>query len=248
MNRPFLPLTLRLLALAGLLCALAPKLTAQALPLDSLLANIQQAIEQGEYPQATDWVLQARERAQTAAERCQVELEYARLHANLVDPAEGMPATRQAIRYCLNCSDSLRLAKLYLIQGILHYYQNEPDSSIHAFSQSAATYDSLGQTLNAQNARVKIGNILDEMGEYRQAQPYYQAYYEAAQQGDNPFFLMNALIYLSGNQIYLQENEAALANAKAGYAIARRNDYRMEQGVLLNYQALSFEQIGKSVV
>lgn len=228
--------------------ALVTLSTAQdKVPLDTLLKRATNISASGNIVEATRLLLEVQKLAELEKNErilCKMQLAMAKIGLISENNAGAEEALVHAQQHCSACGDSAGIAKIYFLKSIMHMKYNHPDSSIPLIKESARIYMNLQDTISAANAKAKLGNVLERMGKYKEAQPYYLEYYEVAKKDKNSFAYLTSNIYLVGNYTYLLNAERAAFHNNIVKELARQQKAKYEYAQSLRYDAVIAEVKG----
>jgi len=216
-------------------------------PLDTLYARAVRLSATGEIKEATRLLLEVEkvaEREKNERILCKVHLAKAKIGLISENNAAVEDAIKYATLHCSTCNDSAGLARIYLIKGVMGMKYEQLDSAVFWIKKSAQAYANLQDTISAANAKAKLGNVLERMGKYKEAQPYYLEFYEAVKNGTDPRAYLTSNIYLTGNYHYLGNAERATFHNKLFKELATELHANYEYAESLRYEALISELKG----
>ncbi|MDX2277991.1 MAG: sensor histidine kinase [Saprospiraceae bacterium] len=216
-------------------------------PLDTLLKQANNVSASGNIVEATRLLLEVQKVAELEKNErilCKMQLAMAKIGLISENNSGVEEALVQAQKHCSACGDSAGIARLYLMKSILYMKYNHPDSSIPWIKESARIYMNLQDTIAAANAKAKLGNVLERIGKYKEAQPYYLEYYEVAKKGKDLRAYLTSNIYLVGNYTYLLNAEKAAFHNNIVKELSRKQQANYEYAQALRYDATIAEVKG----
>ncbi len=223
-------------------------LSAQKSPLDSLYNLAWEKSAAGDVPGATAFLLSATKIAEennNVPMQCKIQIMMGKLDIIAENNQGAEQATQQALRFCTACQDTASLARLYLQKGILKIKYHQNDSAIVFFNHSAAYYMAKKDSMGAANVEAKIGNVLEEEGQYKEAQPYYLKFYETTRKNPESGPYLTANIYLTGNYLYLKQFEKAFDHNQVVKQLSLKLKANYEFAQALRYDALILKNMGR---
>ncbi len=218
--------------------------------LDTLYARAVRLSATGDIPEATRQFLAIQKVAESEKNDrmlCRVQLALAKIGLISGNYAEVEDAIKNAQLHCGVCKDSAGLARIYLIKGVVGMKNAQLDSAAYWIKESAQLYTNLHDTMAAANAKAKLGNVLEGMGKYKEAQPYYLEFYEVTKKGTDARAYLTSNIYLTGNYQYLKDAEKAAFHNKIVKELALQQQANYEYAGALRYDALIAETKGDFV-
>lgn len=132
---------------------------------------------------------------------------------------------RRSRKFAESAHSPQALARAIMNQGSLYYFVGNYEAALPEYVEAARRYQALGDELQAQNVYKNIGNVLNEMGQYLQAEKYYRD--QISWCGDKP------------------ERRSVLWGAHEGLAVALNGQHRMDEAIAHYQEAISLqEQLG----
>lgn len=239
--------------LFGALLLLTGKAFAQqTTPPDSLLiwlALAEESVNRGSWEEANAAYLAAQGFAVKKNDNyalCRVQTGFAKIAASSNNNDDLKKAIALAKNYCFACNDSLHMARVYLYSGILNYNLEQFDSAALSFIKASEIFKVMKDSIRYANAVVKVGNVLEGQGKYREANAYYLQYYEFAKKQSKPTSLRDANIYLAGNYMYLEEPRKVLVHALEARRLSEQLDSKFEYSATLEYEAGAYNLLGQN--
>lgn len=223
----------------------------QKATMDSLYNLSQEKLAANDIPGATDLLLAV----EKAAERnpnphstrllCLVHFNLAKIGVTTENNQSAEASIEKGLNYCTACQDTISLARILLMDGIIKAKQKQKDPAIALFKQSSAYYLLARDTIGAVKALAKIGNVLEMSGQYLEAQPYYLQFYEAAKRAPESYNFLTANVFLAGSYLNLKQPEKALFHNQIVADLAKKLNSQYEYGEALHNAAAIYKEMGQ---
>jgi len=218
------------------------------LPLDSLRVLASNTVQKGLPDDALQLYLQVLKRAEQENRQdlyADTYYQLAIIHHFQNNNEKSKEQHAQALRYARLMKDSLTLGRCLMLSGIFAFTEEQMDSSVQYFLQSADLFTKIGRLKNAATAMSKVGNIYEGQGNYAAATPIFKQYLTTAQQARDSFLLMTAYINLAGNAYNLRNYPEALVhvNLACDFAEYVKRDFEYQKA--LELKSLIFEGMDK---
>jgi two-component system, sensor histidine kinase PdtaS len=218
-------------------------------PLDSVLNEAGRLFREGkQLEQALELYLKGLRMAETEQRSRSfpgIFYNVAAIHHHQKDYAKSREYANRAIYHARAEHDSLSLASALMLSGVLHYFAEQPDSSVLCFRQSAAVYEAMGDQGRAANALSKVGNILEIQEKYTEATPYFTKQFDAAQASGDSLLLLYAHVNLATNAFNLKAYARALEHQQVAQGLAQKFNRSTEYLAMLQTASKIYEGMGK---
>ena len=225
-------------------------LNAQAanLPLDSLVKRASNSIKSGKMEEAFALFLQCLDASEKSSQTKYIPGIYynlAVIHHFQKDYGKSREYLDQAMRYSQIQRDSYYLASSLMLSGVLHYFAQQPDSSVQDFRQSAEIFEATGDHVRAANALAKVGNILESQGKFTEATPYFNKQFAAAQGSGDSLQILYAHINKATNAFNLKRYSEATNQQQIALGLAEHFTRTTEYLAMLELGSQIYETTGK---
>ena len=219
-----------------------------SLPLDSLRVQASNTIQKGLPDDALRLYLEVLKRAEQENRQdlyADTYYQLAYIHYLQNNNEKSKEQHAQALHYARLMKDSLTLGRSLMLSGIYAFTEEQMDSSVQYFLQSADLFTKIGRLKNAATAMSKVGNIYEGQGNYAAATPIFKQYLTTAQQARDTFLLMAAYLNLAGNAYNLLNYPEALVhvNLACDFAAYVKRDFEYQKA--LELKSLIYEGMDK---
>lgn len=220
------------------------------LPFDTLLRRASDAFLSGRHEQSVDLFLQCLRRAD-AEQRTKIRPAILYNLGALHHVQKDYKKSREYVDLSLDASrterDSHYLATSLMLSGVLHYFAQQPDSSVLEFRRSASVFEAIGDRVRAANALAKVGNILETQGKYAEATPYFTKQFATAQGSGDSLQILFAHINMATNAFNLERYPEAIRHQQIALYLAERFGRTIEYREMLKLGSELYEASGKPV-
>lgn len=218
------------------------------LPFDSLLIRASDAFKSGRHEQSIDLFLQCMRRAETEQRtdaKPAILYNLGALHHVQKNYTKSRDYVEQALEVSRMERDSYFLANSLMLSGVLHYFAQQPDSSVSDFRRSAEVFEATGDRVRAANALAKVGNILEAQGKYAGATPYFTKQFATAQGSGDSLQILYAHINMATNAYNLKRYPDATRHQQIALGMAERFSRTVEYREMLKFGSDIYEATGQ---
>ncbi len=216
--------------------------------LDSLSQVAHEKVNEGQLDEAMELYLQALQMAETEGkgkEVASIFYSIALIHHFQNNNEKSREYLEKSMDKARAIKDSSRIARCFLLSGVLEYHSGDMEACIPLFQQSADIFRAIGKYASAADAIAKVGNIYETQGRYVEATPLFEQSHKAASQAQDTLKLLTATINLSGNAYNLHDYPKALEylNIARELAVGLERDFEYQE--LLKLESYIYEGMGE---
>lgn len=218
------------------------------LPLDSLIARANISYKEGNTDETFGLYLQSLAVSEKEGNTKYVPSIYynlALLRHHQKDNKKSREYLDKSIHFSRIQRDSYNLANCLMLSGILHYFAQQPDSSVLEFRQSAGVFEAIGEQVRAANSLAKVGNILETQGKYSEATPYFTKQFAAARRSGDSLQMLFAHINMATNAYNLKNYSDAAKHQQTALLWAERFGRSLEYRSMLEFGSQIYEATNK---